>query len=193
MYLYILGINFISRTTEELSPCLRLITRCPRQGRDVAIALCVLSVYLLPQTKGCRWPRPRQTHLQYWNTKMLTYGLHLPIPNTSVQEKKWQQFFTSSFIHSVSCLTTCPKPPSKRFLHIVRSRASSFKWEYPLLSLRSSSSFSHLLFTTPFKKLSIFPHNIPFFGCFSQLPSFQKDRGPCVTTGVSVLLRGLEL
>jgi hypothetical protein len=57
-----------------------------------------------------------------------------------------------SFIHSVFCLTIWPKPPPKRFLHIVRSRASSFKWEYPLLSLRSSSSFlrllPHLLFTS---------------------------------------------
>jgi len=49
-----------------------------------------------------------------------------------------------SFIHSVFCLTTGPKPPLKRFLLTVRSRASSFKWEYPLLSLRSSSSFLHL-------------------------------------------------
>ena len=31
------------------------------------------------------------------------------------------------FIHSVFCLTTGPKPPPKRFLHIVRTRASSFK------------------------------------------------------------------
>ena len=46
-----------------------------------------------------------------------------------------------SFIHSVICLTTGPKPPPKRCLHIVRS----FKWEYPLLSLRSSSSFLRLL------------------------------------------------
>ena len=30
-------------------------------------------------------------------------------------------------IHSVFCLTTGPKPPPKRCLHIVRSRASSFK------------------------------------------------------------------
>ena len=51
----------------------------------------------------------------------------------------------SVFIHSVFCLTTGPKPPLKRFLHIVRSGAFSFKWEYPLLSLRSSSSFSRLL------------------------------------------------
>ena len=48
-------------------------------------------------------------------------------------------------IHSVFCLTTGPKPPLKRFLDRVWSRASSFKWEYPLLSLRSSSSFLRLL------------------------------------------------
>ena len=50
-----------------------------------------------------------------------------------------------SFIRSVFCLTHGPKSPPKRFLHIVRSRDSSFKWEYPLLSLRSSSSFLCLL------------------------------------------------
>ena len=49
--------------------------------------------------------------------------------------------FTDSFIHLVVCLTTVPKPLPKRALHIVRSRASSFKWEYPLLSLRSTNSF----------------------------------------------------
>jgi hypothetical protein len=38
-----------------------------------------------------------------------------------------------SFIHSVFCMMTGPTPLPKRFLHIVRSRASSFKWEYPLL------------------------------------------------------------
>ena len=67
-------------------------------------------------------------------------------------------------IHSVFCLTTGSKPPPKRFLHIVRSRASSFKWEYTLLSLRSSSSFlcllSHLLFT------SISPFIFPSITCF---------------------------
>ena len=50
-----------------------------------------------------------------------------------------------SFIHLAVCLTTGPKPLPKRALHLMRSRASSFKWEYPLLSLRSSSSFLHLL------------------------------------------------
>ena len=46
---------------------------------------------------------------------------------------------------SLICQTTGPKPLPKRFLHIVRSRASSFNWHYHLLSLRSSSSFLHLL------------------------------------------------
>ena len=50
-----------------------------------------------------------------------------------------------SFIHSVFCLTTVPKPPPKRCLYTVRSRASSLKWEYPLLFLRSSNSFLRLL------------------------------------------------
>jgi hypothetical protein len=65
-----------------------------------------------------------------------------------------------SFIHSVFCLTTGSKPPPKRFLHIERSRASSFKSEYPLLSLRASSSFFHLLVT------SISPFIFPSITCF---------------------------
>jgi len=47
--------------------------------------------------------------------------------------------------HSVVCLTTGPKPLPKPAPHTVRSRASSFKWDYPLLSLRSSSSVLRLL------------------------------------------------
>jgi hypothetical protein len=60
------------------------------------------------------------------------------------------------FIHLVVCLTKGTKPLPKRALHIVRSRDSSFKWEYPLLSLRSSStssSSSSCYFYPPF----IFP------------------------------------
>ena len=68
--------------------------------------------------------------------------------------------FTLSFIHSVFCLTTGPMPPPKRCLHIVRSRASSFKWAYPLLSLRSSSSFLRLLAT------SISPFIFRLITCF---------------------------
>jgi hypothetical protein len=49
------------------------------------------------------------------------------------------------FIHLVVCLATSPKPLPKRALHIVQSRASCFKWQYPLLSLKSSSSCLRLL------------------------------------------------
>ena len=52
-------------------------------------------------------------------------------------------FFKSS--SSAICQTTGPKPLPKRFLHIVRSRVASFNWQYPFLSLRSSSSFLRLL------------------------------------------------
>ena len=68
------------------------------------------------------------------------------------------------FIHSVFCLPTGPKPPPKRCLHIVRSRASSFKWEYPLLSLRSSSSFLHHL--PRLLATSISPFIFPSITCF---------------------------
>jgi hypothetical protein len=50
----------------------------------------------------------------------------------------------NSFIHLAVCLTTCPKPLPKRTLHIVRFRAFSLRCEYPLLSLRSSSSVLRL-------------------------------------------------
>jgi len=68
------------------------------------------------------------------------------------------------YIHSVFCLTTGPKPPPKRCRHIVRSRASSFKREYPLPSLRSSSSFLRLL--PRLLVTSISPFIFPSITCF---------------------------
>ena len=58
------------------------------------------------------------------------------------------------FIHLIVCLRTGPKPLPKPALHIVRSRASSFKCEYPLLSLRSSSSFLCFLPRLPVTSIS---------------------------------------
>jgi hypothetical protein len=49
------------------------------------------------------------------------------------------------FIHLVVCLTRGPKPLPKRALHIVRSRDSSFRYEYPLSFLRSSTSYLRIL------------------------------------------------
>jgi hypothetical protein len=48
------------------------------------------------------------------------------------------------FHHLAVWLTTGPKPLPKRAVHTVRSRASSFRSEYPFLSLRPSSSFLRL-------------------------------------------------
>ena len=70
----------------------------------------------------------------------------------------------NSFLHSVFCLTTGPKPPPKRFLYIVQSRNSSFKWEYPPLSLRSYSSFLRLL--PRLLATSISPFIFPSITCF---------------------------
>jgi hypothetical protein len=63
---------------------------------------------------------------------------------------------STSLTHLAVCLTTRPKPLPKPALHIVRSRASSFKCEYPLFSLISSSSFLRLLPCLPAT------YNIPF-------------------------------
>ena len=56
-----------------------------------------------------------------------------------------KQSSSSSSSSSVICQTTGPKPLPKQFLHIAWTRVSSFNWKYPLLSLRSSSSFLRLL------------------------------------------------
>jgi hypothetical protein len=71
--------------------------------------------------------------------------------------------FIHSFIHLVVCLTTGPKPLSKRALHIVQSRVSSFRCEYPLFSLMSSSSFLRLLPRLPVN--SIPPFIFPLITC----------------------------
>jgi hypothetical protein len=68
------------------------------------------------------------------------------------------------FIHLAVCLTTGPKPLPKPALHIVQSRASSFRWEYPLLSLRSSSSFLCLLPRLPFTFIP--PFIFPSITCY---------------------------
>ena len=78
--------------------------------------------------------------------------------------------FTSIFspfpftIHSIFCLTTGSKHPPQRFFHIMRSRVSSFKRVYHLLSLRSSSSFLRLL--PRLLVTSISPFIFPSITCF---------------------------
>ena len=89
------------------------------------------------------------------------------------------------FIQSVFCLTTGSKPPPKCFRHIVRSRASSFKWEYPILSLRSSSSFLHLLPCTLVTSIS--PFIFPSITCYTALNQFslQCTSSSCNSKAIS--------
>ena len=80
-------------------------------------------------------------------------------PHSAIQSFLFQMRVSLSFIHLAVCLTTGPKPLPKRALRIMRSRASSFKREYPLLSLRSSNSFLRLLPCLPVTSIPpcIFP------------------------------------
>ena len=48
-------------------------------------------------------------------------------------------------IHCVDCLTTGPQSVSERVLHRIRSSASSFNFQYLLVSLTSSNSCLRLL------------------------------------------------
>ena len=85
---------------------------------------------------------------------------HYSLPSQNLTLVK----YTNYYYYSVVCLTTGPKSLSRRFLHIVRSKAFSFKWEYPLLSLRSSSSFLRLL--PRLLVTSISPFIFPSITCF---------------------------
>jgi len=71
----------------------------------------------------------------------------------------YANFVSKLLIHLAVCLTTGPKPLPNRALHTVRSRASSYKCEYPLLSLRPSSSFPRFLPRLPVTSIPpfIFP------------------------------------
>ena len=75
------------------------------------------------------------------------------------QTQPTKLYVIHSNIHRVLCLTTVPEPLPKRALQTVWSTASSFKREYPILSLRSSSSFLRLLPRLPVT--SIYPFIFP--------------------------------
>jgi len=103
--------------------------------------------------------------LRHWNHRQMVHThaqasvwrgrCHSVVESSSIHRQRSY----SKFIHLVVCLTTGPKSRPKRALHIMRSRVSSFKWEYPLLSLRSPSSFLRLLSRLPVTSIPpfIFP------------------------------------
>jgi hypothetical protein len=79
----------------------------------------------------------------------------------------WYHHFSDFQVHTIwfwflpvaVFLTTGPKPLQKRALHIGRSRASSFRLQYPVLSLSSPSSSTRFLPTLPVTSIPpfIFP------------------------------------
>jgi hypothetical protein len=68
--------------------------------------------------------------------------------------------YVSTLIHFVVCLASGPQPLPNRILHALPSSASSFNFQYPLVSLRSSSSCLQLLprlhFTSVFPSVRCF-------------------------------------
>ena len=86
----------------------------------------------------------------WWTVDMsetcrVLYRINLEIVHLVGFHYKNERKVNFILVGSFSILTTGPKTPPERFLHLVRSRASTFKWDYPLMSLRSSSSFLRLL------------------------------------------------
>ena len=108
-----------------ISECIHIINRKPNY------VFCAIFVGLLLQGEGegcILLGALFQSLFRGYNETRSIYFI------SSCNQPAWNEP-DDSFIHSLFCLTTGPKPPLKRFRHIVRSRASSFKWEYPLLSL----------------------------------------------------------
>jgi len=110
----------------------------------------------------CTW----QGRDRYMNRHHVMRERRYNFTNPYWDTKWWRvvEYVLATFIHSVFCLMTGPKPPPKRCLHIVGSRASSFKWEYLLLTLSSSSSFLCLL--PRLLATSISPFIFPSITCF---------------------------
>jgi hypothetical protein len=57
-----------------------------------------------------------------------------------VHVEKVASLFSTNHRHPAVCLTTGPHPLPERVLHMVRSSASSFNFQYPVSFLRLSSS-----------------------------------------------------
>jgi hypothetical protein len=93
-----------------------------------------------------------------------------------------------SFIHSVFILTACRQPIPKPVLHIVRLRVSSLNFQFPLASLRSSTSCLSLLHCLPVT--AIFPCIFPSMWFRRQfllkMWAIQLVFPPCITCRISL-------
>jgi hypothetical protein len=109
-----------------------------------------------------------------WTNLWMNMGLHneRPVTNHLIHGTAFSLYVAVTlptdiillFIHSVVCLMTGPLPLPKWVLHTVWFSASSFNFQYPLVSLRSSSSCLRLLPRLPVT--SILPSIFPSITCF---------------------------
>jgi hypothetical protein len=85
--------------------------------------------------------------------------------NAAIFKQHRPCFLRSQIIHLLVVVryTNGPRPIPKRPLYIVRFRACSFRWEYPLHSLSSSSSFLRVLPRLPVTFIS--PFIFPSIAC----------------------------
>ena len=131
-------------------------------------------LYITGLTKDRRWSVTSHMNAVYIHRMLMSAVLitllwrwdHYAVSKRRVPYHRWRGFTCQNnwylmHIHLFSSLSydRSKKPLPKRAVHIVRCRASSFKWEYPLLSLRSSSSFLRLLPRLPVTSIPpfIFP------------------------------------
>jgi hypothetical protein len=89
------------------------------------------------------------------------------VPQPLCHQQRTPTSDSINIIHLFSSFTKGPNPLPKPALHTVRSRASSFRCEYPLLSLRSSSGFLRLLLRLPITSIPpiIFPSGSFYAKC----------------------------
>ena len=96
----------------RVNHCCRGKTVCITYSERVSIALGIQQAMRVRHTVMCGLPVPT---------------IFFDVTSHAAQSSCGGGYYYYYYYYSVVCLTTGPKPLPKRFLHIVRSKASSFK------------------------------------------------------------------
>jgi hypothetical protein len=138
-----------SRCVQDMYVVTRTLREGVRVGMTAALSLCTITEFQNTQAYCTLHPMATTPYSgkSYTTTTCCVLEQNFFVASTYWLLRPWVQACVEkgTFVHLVGRLTKGPKPLPKRALHIVRSRASSFTCEYPLLSLSSSSSFLRLL------------------------------------------------